>query len=374
MDSTNPYHLFVRAVENGRLHEATKLLAENTDLIRPYILAPAAGFLRESAKNNKMEMFKFLLDNGAPIHGDVFDAFNDICQDGNVDAVKRMLKAGAVLNVERDGELLSVPLRTAVSYNQLNVVRTLVEAGAVVNGLWNNRTNLSLAVTKGYNDIADYLRLNGGKMPQELVRGQLGKEPRSLIDETIEQYTLHFGFPLPKSQNSLLPQETPVSIHVIPISPNSQYITLFTNGLADSPMSTPPGKEEWSRAELFMQLPEDWKIDQSNDPTWGWPFQWLREIAQLPARNKTWFGGKVCIIDLGELTTGLRFRGCFMHDEHFYTSVTHPGTIVTLYRVIPLTGPELEFERAHGTENLLVAMDLVGVPPVVDIDRVDAAT
>ena len=364
---------FVQAVRQDDLASVRKLVDAGVDQVLLRI-KDGGDLLSDTAEANQMNMFQFLLDNGAPIHGDTCDAFSDVCRIGNVDAVQRMIAAGALLNVERDGDLLSVPLRTAVSYRQLEVVKTLVEAGAAVNGLWNNRTNLSLAISKGYAEIADYLRSKGALMPAELVRRKIGIDPLSLRDETTEQFSLHFGFPNADSQHSLLPTETPVAVHVIPSNPNCSEITLFTNGLADRPMKTPAGKEEWSRSELFMQLPKDWKIDQVDDPVWGWPFQWLREIAQLPARNNTWFGGKVCIIDLGELTPGLRFRGCFMHDQHFYQSTTMPGIIVTLYRVIPLTGNEIEFERKHGTANLLAAMDLIDVPPIVDMNREDAAT
>ena len=364
-----------RAVRNGDVVRAKELIDSGSEVVLTRI-RNGSGLLADCVQWNQMDILQLLLDHGAPVElrETMSDGLSKACSVGNPEAARRMIAAGAPLKIERDGDLLSVPVRIAVSCNHLDVVKVLVEAGAAVNGLWNNGTNLSLAVNKGYHEIAEYLRSKGGKMPHELVRDKLGSEPETLHDETIVQFTLHFGFPLPDAQHSLVPQETPVSIHVIPRNPNSGYITLFTNGLADQPMHTPEGQEEWSRAELYMQLPEDWKIDMANNPIWGWPFQWLREIAQLPARNTTWFGGKVCIIDLGELTPGLRFRGCFMHAERFYQSTTYPGTIVTMYRVIPLTVHELEFERQHGTENLLTAMDLVDVPPVVDINRVDAAT
>ncbi len=115
----------------------------------------------------------------------------------------------------------------------------LVDAGAAVNGIWNHRTNLSLAIDKGYSEIADFLRASGARLPSELNSIQTDKVVPSLKDETIDTFSRHFGTPLDAAQYSLISGSPPGSIHVIPANPRCNYITLFTVGLAEQPMYVP---------------------------------------------------------------------------------------------------------------------------------------
>lgn len=60
---------------------------------------------------------------------------------------------------------------------------------------------------------------------------------------------------------------------------------LFTEGLSQYPQKTKEGFEGFEKIELYFCLPLYWdlKVDQ-------WPLYWLDRLAEIPQKNKTWFG------------------------------------------------------------------------------------
>ena len=67
--------------------------------------------------------------------------------------------------------------------------------------------------------------------------------------------------------------------------------------------NVPEGAEEYSRAELYIQLPADWKYREYEDPNWGWPQEWLRSTAQHPSQHNSWLGGPVTLVADGIRTS-----------------------------------------------------------------------
>ncbi len=365
-----PLHEFVFAIENKEIARAKRVLEENPGL-NERVRSVTSSLLSTAADNHDLEMMRFLVDNGAPLNTRFCDPFAETAGAGFVEGVTLMLDRGAILNEESNGETICLALRYAASKGHLDVVRLLVSRGAVIN--WHGRTPLTAALENHHHDVVEYLRQHGAKTSEEMRASRPPAKPLVLNEEVVSKVEEFFGASDPTALQFPNPLTTPVAIHAIRPNDHCEWLTLFTNGLSSHRLNVPEGQEEWSRAELFLQLPPDWPFEKSDDPQWGWPHLWLREIAQLPANNDDWFGGKFCIVELPDLSPNLRFTGCLLWSQHFFVSQSLGGQIVTLYRVAPLTADEIAFERAHGIENLINAMSLADVPMHVDMNRRDAA-
>ncbi|WP_066758645.1 suppressor of fused domain protein [Crocinitomix algicola] len=61
---------------------------------------------------------------------------------------------------------------------------------------------------------------------------------------------------------------------------------VMTVGLSENEQEISSEKfKEYKRIEIFFCLPDYWKIDEVN-----WPVTWISKIAEIPQKNKTWFG------------------------------------------------------------------------------------
>jgi hypothetical protein len=85
-----------------------------------------------------------------------------------------------------------------------------------------------------------------------------------------------------------------LGVLVVPPTEKSDFYTLVTSGMSQIPMSDDPADDysPYSRAELYMRLPPDWKLDKESIHTdkWGWPVAWLLYVAKFPHVNFTHLG------------------------------------------------------------------------------------
>lgn len=72
-------------------------------------------------------------------------------------------------------------------------------------------------------------------------------------------------------------------IHLISKSPDLQV--LYTKGMSSYLQPVNESNKELEHIELYFLLPEYWDLKKNN-----WPVYWLNRIAQVPQKNKTWFG------------------------------------------------------------------------------------
>jgi len=79
------------------------------------------------------------------------------------------------------------------------------------------------------------------------------------------------------------------SINWIKATKENPYHIIFTSGLSDSKQSDSSKYPEFEHIELYICLPEYWKITDRSDEN-QWPIEWLNRIAQVPQKNNTWFG------------------------------------------------------------------------------------
>ena len=136
-------------------------------------------------------------------------------------------------------------------------------------------------------------------------------------------------------------------------------------------MNVPHGQEDWSRAELFMLLPAEWKVDEFNDKNWNWPFFWFYNIVDYSAANKTWLGGPFTIISNDEPSKPLAPNtemSCLMLLASKKIKLEKDEKI-QLYQVAPIYSVERDFEKKNGYPKLIRKFDQQDVPFVVDINR-----
>jgi ankyrin repeat protein len=143
------------AVCRGRLEEAKSLIENGAKDSRDRFFKMNA--VKVAAKNQKLEILKFLVEAGFEV--DVPDyagrtALMSVCKwTYALESVKLLLKHGADVNKKcNEG---STPLTSAVAFNRVEIVETLLEAGAdpdvtepILGG-----SLISYARKRGYNEI-----------------------------------------------------------------------------------------------------------------------------------------------------------------------------------------------------------------------------
>ncbi len=67
--------------------------------------------------------------------------------------------------------------------------------------------------------------------------------------------------------------------------PGFSFQILFTEGLSKNQQPVKEGYEEFLQIELYFCLPDYWNLENS-----PWPITWLNQLAEVPQKNKTWYG------------------------------------------------------------------------------------
>ncbi|MBK9591756.1 MAG: suppressor of fused domain protein [Crocinitomicaceae bacterium] len=64
-----------------------------------------------------------------------------------------------------------------------------------------------------------------------------------------------------------------------------KFQILYTEGLSKNIQIGGQSNKKYQRIELYFLLPDFWDLAKKE-----WPVFWLNKIAQVPQKNKTWFG------------------------------------------------------------------------------------
>jgi hypothetical protein len=310
--------------------------------------------------------------------------------------VKALLERGANPNRPHGSTLINAITRGRP--HSLTIVKLLDEYGADLNKVWpceddgRPTTALSVAIESGQEEVAEYLRSRGAVLPpnwttpsEGMVVAEAVDESedaiadldvaQELTDELVAYFSQHFGQPDKLSLIEIVPMGIPIAIHSIPASSEHNCVTLFTTGMASYPMKLPEGEEMYGRAELFIQLPPDWKYRELSDPSYSWPQRWLRSMAQYPTQHDTWLGGPVTLVANDDppqpLAPNTRFTTLLLMAEREFT--THSGQTIWLYRMTPLYTEERDLEIREGISALLNAFDREGISFIVDLNRKNVA-
>lgn len=367
------------AVDNGDADQARQLLTRH-----PCLLHHDHGvgtWLHAAAHDGSVPMVRMLVEMGCKVNAVADNSSarvpleNAILAD-SVPVTRFLLEHGADPNYGR----MVIGAIVGQKENSLELVKLLEEYGAdlhkvFVNEQINQPMNaLSAALDWDKTDVADYLRSRGAVSPD---REPEGVSPRNLNDEVVEYFESQFGPVQRPALIEIVPTEPLIVVHVVPASTERSHITLFTTGVSSQPMTVPADGEEYRYAELFIQLPSDWRLTEAlSDLNFGWPIHWLRSLGKYPHQQTTWLGGPVTIVANGEpaqpLALNVRFTAVLLLAERLF--VSREGRKIQLYRLTPIYPEEHELEATQGIASLMRAFDQSSISFVVNLNRRNVAT
>jgi len=349
------------------------------------------AWLSSATRRNNTEIVTWMLNEGFNVNPCTdSQPLSTAISENQLEMTKLLLSRGANANLDRAiiSALNLRPEETAIEYATL-----LIEHGCDLNRvfeLYGDSNNCFTALDWADKNpkLSQFLRKHGAKTLKEVRSSPsspsiakaatkpiaASKPDKPLVmpfDEVVAHFEKAIGPANKKSLIQIVPTGLPIGIHVIPPAGNRKHMTLFTNGLSAEPMDVPAGSEEYRFAELYIDLPGDWKIKEVKDMQWAWPLYWLRKMAQYPHNAETWLGGPVALIANEEpprpLYNGCRFTTLLLFADSSF--VRSDGMKVHLYRMIPLTTPEREYEQKRGLKAFMQALDKHDVPTIVDMNR-----
>ena len=111
------------------------------------------------------------------------------------------------------------------------------------------------------------------------------------IAEEVEQHLSKYGLVPETVFHEIVSDLMHLDVHFCRPTPERPYVTLFTTGMSDLPMTVPQGVET-RLAELMLCLPSDWPLDEasSKQEIHYWPIRLLKQLARLPHEYQTWLG------------------------------------------------------------------------------------
>lgn len=371
---------FFLAIERGQVEACRDLCAHYPWLVTDHTWEEYKGFrptwIVVPARSGNIAMMQLLLDLGFNVNAlsgkEQSSALIHAVSTGHYDMAEFLLRNGADPNLSRP--LISA-LNISSADKKLAFVKLLVENGCDVNRLY----DLYGDISKGFTaldwtkdpEIVAYLKSKGAKKASELS-GEVPKPAVAgdVLDEVVQYFQENCGDVAPRSLIEIVPTGLPVAIHVIPPAGNRTHVTLFTTGLSTKRMNVPSRWSAFAFAEVFIELPGDWKYD-SPEAQWHWPVEWLRRIAQYPHDNNTNLGGPFTIIANDDppkpLAPDTQFTCLLILAEKSFERTD--GETVQLYRVIPLYTDERELELREGAPALMRAFDRNNVAFVVEMGR-----
>lgn len=375
------------AIRRGQIEIVKELCNNNSWLICDFDWNGDLFGIKVAAAYGQLEIVKEMLELGFNVNA--VDPRSRICAlasaiDHLHDGILAvLLSAGADPNL---GRSVIAALSVKDSDRKKRYLNQLVERGANLNQIYDLYGDLSKGFTAldwATQDLesAAYLRQHGAKTAAELRSSSESSKAAQhvAVSETltatassvIDYFSRAFG-PVEKyvfqDEGS---DGTAIAIHAVPASSDRQHVTLFTTGLSNAAMRTPPGEEEYAYAELFIELPGDWKYKELSDPNLAWPIKWLRTISLYPSINSTWLGGPLTIISNDAppkpLAPNTRFSALLLLAEK--SVVSQDGKVIQLYRITPLYPEEYDLERREGSPVLMRALDRASIPFHVDLNR-----
>ena len=234
--------------EGGDFEKIVELLNENPDA-RPLL---GESWIEFAGNAGRSDLVRHLYETGSSFEqsNESGGALAGIVHAGDEDAVRWMLAKGADPNVSSD------PIMWAVSDGRLDILKLLVEHGADINVVFGlpPRTPLSQSIMFHRNDITEYLRSIGAKMPpgeESAPSPAATMSEAKKQEEILESMTYRLDGESSKQKlEEIIPGKRRISIHQV--IGNSRVI--FTVGLSFEPMVVPQGMEDFRHAELVMVL------------------------------------------------------------------------------------------------------------------------
>lgn len=170
-----------------------------------------------------------------------------------------------------------------------------------------------------------------------------------------------------------------VDVHLVRANDDFPCWRLVTSGLAEAPMTVPPGFPETPLAELTIALPRDWLIGEEafkNESAY-WPVRLLKVLARLPHDYSTflWYGHTIPNGDPPEPYAKDTDLCCALiippqrAPDDFGELELVDGRRVRFLGVLPIYSSEMRFALARGSRALRELLADHGIADVVDPSR-----
>ena len=183
----------------------------------------------------------------------------------------------------------------------------------------------------------------------------------------------HFGA-YGKVFHELVSPDIHIDIACIPPSEDKDFYTLITIGMGAHRMNVPKELrgQGWSRAELLITLPPEWKVE-SGEEVWYWPIRQLKTLARMPKYQRTWFCGGHTVSNQKPFTKSTSLSGILLipslvFGEESVACEMPEGDPVRFYHLIPLYEEEIRLKLKKDVDALLDILP-EDFEHVVDIHR-----
>jgi hypothetical protein len=235
-------------------------------------------------------------------------------------------------------------------------------------------------VTQGRGDAGDYdlspsgnpiLRHAERKMPFQPAFGDSQN-----IDRITAHVEKHLG-PVASVFHELISDLVHIDVHLVNPTPARNCYSLITSGMSDAPMTVPEGLAAMRFAELMIQLPPDWPLQNvqaipggksSRDPVkeaaierWFWPIRWLKTMARLPHEYDTWLGVSHTVPN-GDppqpFADDTKLCGMLVIPPmgatvDFSMLKVSPDKTIFFYQLVPIYAEEMDLKLRKGAEALM---------------------
>lgn len=144
------------------------------------------------------------------------------------------------------------------------------------------------------------------------------------------------------------------------------YQLIFTEGLANFPQPVDEVNKSLQKIELYFCLPDYWDIKIKS-----WPVHWLNRIAQVPQKNKTWFGiGDTLPAGNPPQPVDEKFLAEYfiLHEPVLLKEELNNSGFKWL-AVIPIYKKEFEFKTQNSSTALVQKFEQHNITELVDVYR-----
>lgn len=149
------------------------------------------------------------------------------------------------------------------------------------------------------------------------------------------------------------------------------FCILYTEGLSAHRQSVDEKNQGLEYIELYFLLPDYWDFSKMD-----WPVYWLNRIAQVPKKNKTWFG-RGDTLPAGNPPQAVDEK---LHCSYFMlsqpmllesqlTGEAWKDTPFSMLAVLPIFEREFDYKNQNSARALLTIFQSKNISEMVDIYR-----
>lgn len=368
------------AIESGNPKMVAALLARHPELktVRPL---DGGTWLHLACMSDNVDVVRAVVDSGIDINSTYADSptrpLDTAANWGCTNVARFLLVNGAI--IDNEGGDRGTTLISAVTNGPKELVSLLLEHGAKVNVEYGTppRNAMTHAIERGDKAIIRVLERAGAVLPAKKNHGKR----EGLRNEIIAHFEKYYGTVEEKPISEIVPSKICLSIHYAMAERPKKHVVLFTTGMSEFAMSTPPGEDEFKFAEIMVHLPYNWPITKEalSDGSLSWPIDWLRQTAHYPHGSGTWLGGAYTIISNGEpaepLGDGTKLSCVLLltDDSKAGRIRTKEKKLIRIYTMVPIYSEERDLEKRKGVAHLLGLFEKHGISTVVDPHRMNVA-